>query len=632
MTDRAEPAVPSLLLWLFVMIAALSATACVQRDDARNAIAPRAEAAGAVARSRVTGGNQRPEPPNFTLRTLRTGVGDGAVSSFPAGIDCGAACDAIFDASTVELTATAAAGSVFAGWSGACAGTTTTCTVQMDQAKTVTASFSPATKVLSAAPMGVDVRTKTPIVFHFNQDMNRASVQAAFTSTPAIACSWTWKEVVVAKVWSATCRPNTELSAAAYTVKIRGGAKDKLGNALGIDTILSFTTATPQALFDAGTDYGDRVETTGTDLQSEPGTFRGGCYVSHFSKDDPIVFPGQPGASHLHMFFGNTGVDAFTTSEILASSGRSTCNGGVLNRTGYWMPALLDKNNNVIKPALTGAVPNNQIPNQNIYYKTASLRNSDVFGALKPFPPGLKMIAGMATGTPGNPQKIGTYGCVGSGLGTSFHIPPCPQGGEIVLLIGFPNCWDGLNLDSDKHNTHVAYVITDKATRRNACPSTHPYPMPEFALKLHFAVDDPTGTDGWHLSSDNYAIDTGDNRGGYSLHADWMNGWNQDAVPIPDLGTAVTKSPLQLWIDHCINARQHCANGGMGTLILDGIDGSQDWGYALVKPVDAGSGKIKAEAAYGYGSFGPGFDAMCGPSPASDISIQKPIHRGRLQR
>ena len=33
------------------------------------------------------------------------------------------------------------------------------------------------------------------------------------------------------------------------------------------------------------------------------------CAFSHAAQDDPIVFPDQPGMSHLHVFFGNTVVD-----------------------------------------------------------------------------------------------------------------------------------------------------------------------------------------------------------------------------------------------------------------------------------------------------------------------------------
>lgn len=44
---------------------------------------------------------------------------------------------------------------------------------------------------------------------------------------------------------------------------------------------------------------------------SSIGQFRFQAAPSHYLKDDPILFPGQPGGSHLHMFFGNTRADAY---------------------------------------------------------------------------------------------------------------------------------------------------------------------------------------------------------------------------------------------------------------------------------------------------------------------------------
>src|SRR5437773_1769395 len=44
------------------------------------------------------------------------------------------------------------------------------------------------------------------------------------------------------------------------------------------------------------------------------------CPFSHRLPDDPIVYPGQPGASHLHDFFGNTSVDAASTYSQLRRS------------------------------------------------------------------------------------------------------------------------------------------------------------------------------------------------------------------------------------------------------------------------------------------------------------------------
>jgi hypothetical protein len=71
-----------------------------------------------------------------TLSVTRAGPGSGTVTSSTGGIDCGATCSAQFEQGTsVTLTANAAWGSVFSGWSGACTGTATTCTVSMTQAR-----------------------------------------------------------------------------------------------------------------------------------------------------------------------------------------------------------------------------------------------------------------------------------------------------------------------------------------------------------------------------------------------------------------------------------------------------------------------------------------------------------------
>jgi Tol biopolymer transport system component len=81
--------------------------------------------------------------PQFALTVNRAGAGNGSVLSNPAGINCGATCEAVFDGGTqVTLTANAMAGSMFAGWSGACLGTGT-CRVTMSKARTVTATFVP---------------------------------------------------------------------------------------------------------------------------------------------------------------------------------------------------------------------------------------------------------------------------------------------------------------------------------------------------------------------------------------------------------------------------------------------------------------------------------------------------------
>ncbi len=92
----------------------------------------------------------------FTLTVVGVGTGSGTVTSNPAGIDCGADCSEAYTAGTVvTLTATAAAGSVFAGWSGEGCSGTGACTVTMTQARSVTATFNP------AGTLGVTLATNT---------------------------------------------------------------------------------------------------------------------------------------------------------------------------------------------------------------------------------------------------------------------------------------------------------------------------------------------------------------------------------------------------------------------------------------------------------------------------------------
>jgi hypothetical protein len=72
-----------------------------------------------------------------------TKTGDGTITSEPAGIDCGTTCMAEFPPlSSVTLNVTPSATSVFEGWTGDCAGSTNSCSLTMDGAKTAGAQFA----------------------------------------------------------------------------------------------------------------------------------------------------------------------------------------------------------------------------------------------------------------------------------------------------------------------------------------------------------------------------------------------------------------------------------------------------------------------------------------------------------
>ena len=90
-----------------------------------------------------------PPPAGATHRLDVAITGGGRVASQPAGIDCADSCGADFAAGTqVTLTASPAAGQVLGGWAGACSGNASVCTVRMDSALAVTATFVAAPPVL----------------------------------------------------------------------------------------------------------------------------------------------------------------------------------------------------------------------------------------------------------------------------------------------------------------------------------------------------------------------------------------------------------------------------------------------------------------------------------------------------
>ena len=97
-----------------------------------------------------------------TLTVIVNGTGTGSVTSAPAGINCPGTCSfAPPGGSTVTLTATPAAGSTFAGWSGCGCSGTGTCVVTMSSAQSVTATFNVQTFTLTVIKPGTGAGTVT---------------------------------------------------------------------------------------------------------------------------------------------------------------------------------------------------------------------------------------------------------------------------------------------------------------------------------------------------------------------------------------------------------------------------------------------------------------------------------------
>jgi alpha-tubulin suppressor-like RCC1 family protein len=143
-------------------------------------------------------------PPTFALTVAKSGSGSGTVASSPAGtIDCGATCSAnVASGTIITLLATPSAGSVFAGWSGACTGAGN-CIVTMNQARSVTANFV-ATYVLTVAKAGDGSGTVTSTTPAGLIDCG-ASCSAAFNDGTVVTLVATPASGSAFTGWSGAC-------------------------------------------------------------------------------------------------------------------------------------------------------------------------------------------------------------------------------------------------------------------------------------------------------------------------------------------------------------------------------------------------------------------------------------------
>ena len=100
------------------------------------------------------------------------------------------------------------------------------------------------------------------------------------------------------------------------------------------------------------------------------------CLFAHRAKDDPIVYPRQPGASHMHDFFGNKSTNAFSTYRSMLRS-RTNCD--MAGETAaYWAPTLVRGDGTIVTPRRI-----------KIYYRSGLLPGRRTY----PYPKNFRMIA-----------------------------------------------------------------------------------------------------------------------------------------------------------------------------------------------------------------------------------------------
>ncbi|CAL9392579.1 DUF1996 domain-containing protein [Streptomyces sp. enrichment culture] len=248
--------------------------------------------------------------------------------------------------------------------------------------------------------------------------------------------------------------------------------------------------------------------------------FQANCSVTHTAPDDPIVFPQQPGKSHDHTFMGNTTTDANSTTASL-DAGSTTCLAPG-DRSAYWMPTMYDGD----RPVLP-------VGPQTIYYKAGVTDYTSV----RPFPKGLRYVVASpmqsAQEFRDHPGFVEGWECGDSFFNVDFPTD-CPERPEVQVNIRFqaPSCWDGKNLDTPDHKSHMAYPVVHPGTNNNICPADHPVALPMIEFKMAFPVNGD-------LSRVRLASGAS-----YSFHYDFFNAWDE--------------ATLDAMVGHCIVGGLQC--------------------------------------------------------------------------
>ncbi len=148
-------------------------------------------------------------PPPVTLTVATSG--NGQVNGTPGSIKCPSACTAtVATGTTFTLSASAASGYIFSGWSGACAGTQLTCTVTLNSSAGVTATFIPS-YTLSIGRSGKGTVTSSPAGINCGSSSGSCSAKfgqgtaVTLTATPDPGSVWTgWTGGCVSSVLTCT--------------------------------------------------------------------------------------------------------------------------------------------------------------------------------------------------------------------------------------------------------------------------------------------------------------------------------------------------------------------------------------------------------------------------------------------
>ncbi|WP_392972248.1 DUF1996 domain-containing protein [Streptomyces sp. LN245] len=229
------------------------------------------------------------------------------------------------------------------------------------------------------------------------------------------------------------------------------------------------------------------------------GEFVSSCGVNAnglFNSDNVIVAPGVTnGAHHFHDYIGNQSNTAFASDDDLAKADTSCQDKG--DKSSYFWPVVRLQNGTQERDAGSpgGGTEGNAgkivTPKQVTLTFVGNPRSK-----VTEMPRLLRIITGDAKAFVNGPANANaSWSCTGfEDRQLKDKYPLCPQGSDVVRTFKFQSCWDGANIDSANHRTHVAF-----ADAQGNCPGNFKA-IPQLVQRIVYDIDAPSLQDGGRTS------------------------------------------------------------------------------------------------------------------------------------
>ncbi|MFE2459208.1 DUF1996 domain-containing protein [Streptomyces sp. NPDC059402] len=225
------------------------------------------------------------------------------------------------------------------------------------------------------------------------------------------------------------------------------------------------------------------------------GSFATSCGVNAeglFNSDNLIAAPGVGnGAHHFHDYVGNQANSAFASDEDLAAGDTSCADQG--DKSSYYWPVLRLQNGTVEQDAQApgGGIEGNAGEIVTPAEVTLTFEGNER-GKVTEMPRLLRIITGDAKAfVNGDTNANASWSCTGfEDRQLKDKYPLCPSGSDVVRTFTFQSCWDGRNIDSANHRTHMAFAAAD-----GSCPEGFRH-VPRLVQRVVYDVAAPSLADG----------------------------------------------------------------------------------------------------------------------------------------